>query len=481
MTLVLSQTLIDAGVVQGRAEFGVTLTNSGGVPVTVDEVEIPEHLDGLLISGDQPPFVLAAGGQKSFTLVATRTGRRVFSGTWTFRTSTSDASVTLSGERRATWPFAPNWSGGWTLKLAFKTDIFPARSGRERRIAVRKQPRRTVTWNSLVANDDARRAETLLQGLSGHLAVADPTRRAALAEISGASSIVLTETQDWAVTDGFIQVGPEVVQVASVDGPTCALTRDLLATYPAGTKVRPVFLGQVENQRISNHTDRHKSFRLTLNEEPGLSDPEGEGVSDETFAGEEVYPVRANWRQVPQGEIRWLRDILDHQSGVRGMINHRAYPDQMLRVLHTLQGADIFKLVRFFSRMKGRQKAFYCATGLSDVALRAGAEAPAANQIRVVGTDVYSWLKDDVRIRAIEARLPGGSVERVAISGMTIVSDASGDDTVLTLSSNWAVAPSSWTKLSWLHLCRFAGDELTLNFKTDTLAEAQVTIQMVEI
>lgn len=478
MTLVLSQNTVDAGVVAGRREFSVTLTNGGSSAVTLVEVDLPEMLSGLAIAGPQPPYVIPAGGAETFTLIVRRNGSKTFNGTYTFRTADASASVTLTGERLILIDLMPNWGEAVRMTWSFKTDIFTTEDGHEKRIAKRHQARRSTQAAFLVKRDRfAEFRDTLQGGLSHRILIADPTRAVELESGSTTSALNLPPGTPWAVPGAFVVMADgEFSQIVSVASNVAALNRPLTKAYATGSVVRPGHCGYSGSQtRFRAPTDDLGQIALQIEHEPGHSDPDIVGPAEEVFRGKEIFPFAPDFRRGADLDPEWPLDTMDFGHGAIQVESPLRFPTVIDRANYVLRGSDVIRFIDFFRRMRGRQGEFYKPTGLRDLKLREGFESPSPGYIRVEGDTAARFLEDDPTVRAIRVNTDFGPLYH-RIEGFSV----SSGDTVIQLDNVPTVAPASWGRVSWMHTCRFASDDLTVNFETDDAARITTTTQNIE-
>jgi hypothetical protein len=477
MSLSLDITSIDAGAVAGREEFVVVLTNDGETTVSVTAIDVPAFTEGLFISGDQPPFNLAADASKSFTLIVRPVGARLFSGSWVFRTASDSVTVSISGERKTLWPFAHNWASSFEMTTSFKTDIFASRGGKERRVSQRHQPVRSVALSPLCKADQFRTFDRLMaNALASVFVVEDPTKSTALDTGASGSELEVVEAEPWLVAGAHVVLsGTEAAQISDVDGTTVTLTRALSSSHATGAKVSNAWLMRASPSQTQMRTDHVMTGQLEFAELSGISGPVGAGSQETTFNGREVFPWPYNWAAGQGLSIDHLVDHLDHGFGVSETLHPVDFAARRHKVDLLLQGAQILRLEQFFARMRGRAGEFYVTSGLEDIVLTEGQEVAASRTIRVTGTELYDRLASDTVHLAIEAKTPAG-VERFQVAGLS----KSGGNTLILLGADWTANPSTWLKISWLFAARFAGDDLLLDFQTASVATTSLTIQALE-
>lgn len=485
MTLSLSETFIDAGWTSGRNEFPVSLSNDGPEAVEIIAVDVPEALDGLKISGQQPPFTLSPGDTKPYILIVDRVGADKYSGTWVFRSAGDSADVAISGERKTLWPFRVNWNGPFVVTHQFKTAIFAAKKGKETRIAERHQPRKTISHSALVWGDERRKFANVLAGAKASpFVLPDPTQSTALLSPSGATGLEIKADLPWAVPDAHIVIGEgdtaEMARISVVDGGVVTLSRALTQSHAAGTLVRAAWYGRIgAKTTINRHSNDAASAKIMFEEEPGSSAGHSTGVAAQTFNGLEVYPQRPNWRRRGKSDFAHPVDRVDYGRGVPHFDVPIEYATDVVQLDHLLRGESITEFVQFFHRMRGRQGEFLAPSWMVDLVLRDGVEAPFDRTLRVRGHDVYDMFKNDGIRTALSVMTPTGK-EMFSVTDLQKVSDEHGDDTLVSLGEDWGSHPATWSDISWMTVCRFATDQLTIKYTTNQIAQVRSAIQTLE-
>lgn len=469
MSLQISTSSIDAGYVSGRTEYEISLTNTGAEAVTISTITTPSFRSGLAIAGAQAPVIVGAGASVSYTLIVRRSGDADFSGSWVFSTATQALKVTATGHRAILWPFAHNWASDFQVKYEWKTDVFTAPSGREKRVAQRHQPRRTASVTSLARKERFPEARALLSGgLATPLIVPDPTKSSVTTGAGLASSLPVSENIDWLLAGSWVVVGGvEFARVTSYSGTSVVFERDLSKAWPTGTPIQPAYRGEwATSTKAQALTDSALPITIELREYAGDAVPAAPGVAESLFDGKEVFPLRHNWTDNLQTDVEWRLETIDPGFGRWVSEATQLYGRTLSKVSLMLKGqAAIDRYVSFFNRMRGQQGAFYKVTGLSDLMLVEGAEKHSARWIRVRGNEAFQYLQDFETTRAIEVTHPGG-VDRRSITSFAL----DGESTLIQLDEDPQSNPATWSRISWLQLCRFASDTLNLTYKTDSLA-----------
>jgi len=394
----------------------------------------------------------------------------------------------IDGGEARLWPFTPNWRNSVDVELAYKTDIFTARAGREQRRALRKAPRRSIGFTVTLNTSQQRHLHCLMtEWQSRTWILADTDRSMPLddALTEGATEIPLSEVPFWLDNAVALYLGDDlVVNIADVDadGLSVTLSEPLPVDVAAGTLMRPALFGYIDaSLRVNHPSSGACEFAITFSVKPGS---EGEDVGlvggDRVLDSREVLTMRPNWGAAVQSEFNWAPEQVDFGFGRIATYNPLAFGTMVRRATFVRQGPDdILALKQFFARRRGQAGEFLMPTWLNDlpplVALEAG-----DNTLTVAGTEVLSTYADDPIYKAVAVMLRDGrqiyrKIESIALSGDEA-------NSVLTLATPWSsdIALSDIAMVCWLPVVRFGSDALTIEYLTSTVAQVQFAMRTLE-
>jgi hypothetical protein len=391
------------------------------------------------------------------------------------------------------WPFAVDWSENFGITLSFQTDVWGSRSGQEQRRANRSTPRKTLSFSSLVADAELRALRALLNSDQNKtMVMPDVTKSVMLTEASptGFGMVVVDRLHDW-LTPGALVVMTtadqrEIRKVDSANGLIVTFVDTSDIDWPEGAEIHPGLKGTLAGSlRSSFYSDSVARVGVTFNVTP-LSEPQRDpGAPFAMFAGREVLTVAPNWRNGIDIDSRAISETVDYGRGAVATFLPVEFGTQVFGATYlALSAEEIDALELFFRRAKGRRGEFYMSTGVSD--LQIASAAPAGSSfLRVVGQDTFASFKDDTVHRAIEVVLEDDTRiyrKLAAVNAMTTVSDAIGSDTLIQVSEPWprTLIPADVLRISWLPVCRFAGDELNLEYLTNEVGQVQFSIQTLQ-
>lgn len=385
------------------------------------------------------------------------------------------------------WPFRPNWGRGVDMTREFKTDIMTSRGGQEQRRALRTEARRTIEFENVFANAaQLREFERLLVlNQTRRWLVPNWTHNVVLTAAIAAGTVpaVFDEEPDWfEETDTVVLHAGSRVALATVTKDSNSLTGVTITTdlaWPIGTKMYPALPAYAETEiNSSRETNAVGVARLSFSVDPGEFEVEPTGTPETIFNDREVWPFTPNWARSIGVENVWDRDEFDAGYGV---IDRRTRVDspKIIRQMEFAKGnaADVRRIDRFFMRHYGQAREFYMETGQFDVVLSAG-WSTTDDILTVAGTDFGEAYANAITHRAIKIVLVDGTVLYKAIADITPTSSESIISLVEPMDTT--VALEDIERIAWLHVTRFATDDMTLRWVTQSVAVCQTSFCALE-
>ncbi len=371
------------------------------------------------------------------------------------------------------WLAEPNWHGGITETLEWKTDVLPSPTGAEQRIARRLSPRRTFEFSILVGNNDKQRFENALfiagaaewaMPVFADVAVLDADHPAGATHIT-----VPTVGRDFTVGGSVLlmfglglsaDVGLAIVTGISASAIT--LATPLPVTWSAGACVyplRPAVL--TDPPSLTRHTDSLFSaqIRFRVTEHNANSD------SIQALPVYRHHPVlepASDWSEPVTGQYLRMLQELDNGSGipVRTDTARRAFTlmnHHWVSVGREKQAA----LRRLFYYLRGRQRAIWVSSGCNDFTPVSGLESGVIH----VEYAAFAELgvvngRCDLRIHLVD----GSSLYR-RITGVAVVNYAV--ERLVLDGDHITVALEQIVSISYLTLCRQESDSVAWQHVTD--------------
>lgn len=377
-----------------------------------------------------------------------------------------------------TFPFKPNWSNAPEVTLSYKTDIFTSRSGLEQRRALRSTPRRRVDFTSLAHRDDMQRFSRLMATKQNADFLFPDWLNVTRTHGINSGSLYLSLRD---LPPAWLKIGAKAflcdgdtqtqVVIASVEAYTVELLAPVSQDYSETAVLRPAFSGLLATINSTVNTSNTVTVQVSYDVTPG-SVPNSENLFFPFVVdGKEVFSFPWNWGETVAAEYSWQIENVDFDRGV--ISTHR--PVDFGKVAQTATvlrdgGYQIDYMQRFIERQKGQRGQFWMPTGTEDMLVVS--DIPnGATTVTVAGTDVANdyGLSDVYRGVALHLR-DGRKVYRKINSIIT-----SGGNSVLSLSAAvaFAIPATSVAKASWMSMARFASDEVTLEYLSDSVVQWQ--------
>lgn len=404
-----------------------------------------------------------------------------------------DQPFVSAGQVGACWPLRINWSGGVENEYEFKTDIFRARGGREQRRALRLEPRKSWKYSGVVALEVFRDVFKYIARRYDEISYfPDPFTSVKTDVVLSAGTDLLSvpTALPWWITEGAFVIlthgdTRELVKVRDVSSPTFRINGLLLNTFPVNTRVCRAEPIRVEDATsFKNETRGVATVTVKLLADPVLFEmPEISGVGD-LFDGRELFLKRPNWREGLEVKLSTEREVIEVGRGPISVFSPIPYVDREYRGAFVgREIAEAFETIDFFCRQRGRRGEFFMPTGTADIKPALPLVSGAAT-LTTAGVNDFATHTDSVGtgseqiLKAVYVELTDGTYIVKKIASVAL----SGGNSVFTMDSNWSanVALSQIRYISYLPLCRFAGDTLTIQWTTRGVAQFNLTFRTLE-
>lgn len=393
---------------------------------------------------------------------------------------------TLSAARL--WSYHPDWSAGYEVTRAFRTDIITSRNGTEQRRALRDVARFSASYRTVVQDSDLRAANHFLRAWQNQpTAVPDFSRHALLTGSSsaGASSLTLASPPAWVAANRLAVLcdatDTELVEIEGVAGSTITLADPLADAWATGSVLRPAIFGLFNGRLTSSRFHRGAAeIAVSIDAYPGGEPVEDDGSAGTTFNGYEVFPtLEPDWSGSPGLEYLFPVEQVDYGIGRTAQFRPIDMAQRLTEATFNLDRDDTEALEQFFRRMKGRRGAFYRGTGEKDFALAATASSGSSYFLdsgRALFDD-FGGVDYAANPTAIEVVLTSGTRLHRLITGITL---SSGNSRVA-VNSAWPtdLTISNVARISWMPLVRFASDEMTTRWVMPLSATISTNFQSV--
>lgn len=395
--------------------------------------------------------------------------------------------ATLSAARL--WSYHPDWSAGYEITRAFRTDITASRNQSEQRRALRDVARVSARYRTVLQDDDLRAARHFLRARQNDPAAAPDFSRYALltgASSSGGGTLTLADPPAWVAADRLLVLcsgtTSELVEVASVADPTITIAGTLDNNWASGAIVRPALHGLLDgNLQSSRYRRSAAEMSVAIDVYPGGEPVEDEGAASDTFNGYEVFTAEPEWSRKPSLNYLWPVEQIDYGIGRAAQFRPVNVAQQLDEAEFAgLTAATALAIEQVFLRAKGRRGAFYRPSGEKDFVLAATASSGASTFL-ASGSDLvddFGAVDYGGNPAAIEVCKTDGTRLRRLITGIT----PSGGNSSVAVNSAWPsdLTTSNVARISWMPLVRFASDEMTTLWRTPSSATIRASFQSVK-
>lgn len=454
---------------------------------TLESVAV-EADDGIDLDGPTLPYDYGPLESQTFTLDVTPEGPATIAANYdlTFTTPERDPSWFVEGVRLIEWTVEPNWAGGFEERFAFKTEVLSSFDGSEQRIALRHRPRRFFAFSPLAAGERDRELKRLLSTWQNRTyAMADWPRGVSTNGVpAGGQSVLLSKPLEGLTEGGLIALrygrSSQVIEVEKIEGDLIRLNSPVLQAFPAGTMA---YVGltvhadkELTSQRITSHIgelgaqfrEMHVAGKVDL---PNAAT---------TFREAEVFDRKPNWGEQVDLTHAWDVAWLDTDRGAFDYRTPHDAPKDVRQFVHTLDNREQVAEVRdVFFRAKGRRGELYVPTWDDDLQVPPGVVLAAGTTQLPVTTPGESTRMANERVyRNICMRLTDGThlYRHITAGGFN------NNDPILVVDTGWPrnIVAEEIVAIHFMPRCRFASDELLVNWLTDGIAEATMAFQVLE-
>lgn len=384
-----------------------------------------------------------------------------------------------------------NWESPPQVFYEFQTTIVTSASGREQRRALRRNPRRRISFDAVLAGDTRREVIPFLSTYQRtENRIGDFTAEAARLvdpHLGTEDVLRLDHHPSWANPGAFVTVVDRLrvseYQIETLSSsssvPTLYLANALGRSWSAQTRVYPSVRGylrpSIEAARITNDV-------TTLPVE-FLVSPGSETVSMGTFSGQQVYgrewiTKRPNWA----GELTetFLADSvdIDYNRGRIARFTPNIHPGRQFALDYVARSRDEAEyLIGVFLRMKGRRGEFCIPTWTNDFTLST-ATPEGGYTLRTSNRRFGQAYLNDPVFKTLTVVGTDG-LPQPPLRMDLIASDSSGTTVTVDRPFPDGLTASAVQQICLAPVVRFASDELQVTWLTDSIARIRFTCQTV--
>lgn len=486
--------VLDFGAIVTTITRDIQVWNAYFTPVTLQSIT-PQF--GVEVSLDPEPVVpnsIPALTIRSWSFTTTTEGPPTLdeSFTWTFDTGETFV-MPVTGTRSVLWPFLPNFSSSFNVTLEYDTSIFVSRNGSEQRIAERADPRVSLEFNVTLAGAKLRRYRELMAFWQDRpFIVADISRNTVTDEpmLAGDTTVVVDNIESWIEQEDRAvvlvsgqgdrqQIGLRVIDNADSSNNVVTFKDTDGVDWPANTKIYAGVVANLEDDKsMSRSTTRVMAGQVRFSVLPGTELVEAPPLAPNEFNDRELFLYKPNWGSGNDNTDLHPTDYVDYGVGRIARFSPVSFPT--ITWAQNFVGRDaagIRELLDVFKRMKGRQGEFYMPTWEEDITPKADMLAGSLG-LRVEGLDTFNAYAEDETTRALMVELNDGTRLFKVIAEITDIEDDLGHDTLINMSEVWAdtIDIEDVAFVSWVRVWRFATDDLTAEFLTNSVANVQMSM-----
>ncbi len=393
------------------------------------------------------------------------------------------------------WSFPVQWSEPFTVTYSFRTEIISSDSGKEQRRALRASARRRFEFGVMLHGGKLDAFQSFLSTAQRNtVMVPEPTQSLRIAEPIAPGDTQLTlmldypsQTVPWAQEGKYVALTgrnrAQVLQIiaVSVSGVILSFGESILDPWPEGSRVGPAWASLLaDDLSFETPSDRALTGSVTLDLMPGQEPPVASGYDySATYDGRELFPFRFNWSEpLGFGSVQ-RREIVDYGRGVIDYFDPVPYASRTYSAdILGKTRAEVYRIVDFFSRMRGRRTEFLFSPPIKAPLTLAAPVPQNQTYVLVEGSAPRQTYLSDPVLRYLEIRMKSGyRAFRHIISA-----EVSGDNTRLNFDIPLpeVISAATLKKISWAALARFESDDLTVTWRTDSVATVNAVVRTLE-
>ena len=434
-----------------------------------------------------PPHDMHPLEELSYIVSITANGSAVIEAELIWTIGGVEYVATVIGRRVVVFPFGPNWAGGITESLQWRTDILRAYDGSEQRRSLRTKARRSMEYRLQLKGRDAQIFENLLWGWQNRLYAvpvwSDKPRLTA--DQSDGDTVLHVPTGTYGFSAGGLAIifvdrdNYEVVEIDSLTGSTITLARPLENAWPVHTLVYPAILGQLPTAvPTQRYTGGVLGATVAFTGSPLETDPyTPDAAAPTTYQGLDVLTRQPNWVRPLDNTFDYQFDVMDQTTGVITWDQTEQFPRIMRRYSWLLTSREqILDFRELLGRLRGQAKTLWIPSWHLDFTVVS--PIGSADGFIAVNDNLFEQMVglDPARNR-ICLRTEDGQVFYRALTGVSEV----GGETRLTIDTplGVSVAVANVRALHLLMRSRLATDKVDIQWRSDEVATVETTFTTV--
>jgi hypothetical protein len=419
-----------------------------------------------------PPLVYLPNQQLNYTLSIDPLGPPTIDATYTFTFADAEVvELSMSGQRITAWALTPDWATPVEERLGWKTDRLRAWDATEQRRALRIAPRRNVKFSTWMSAQEKQYIENQLFAWGAliwalpiwwdgqHLsAQSNPGDMLVLADTVGRDfvanglAIILSDARTF-----------EVIQLGTITTTQLNLVREIVGTWPTGSKLYPLRSARLMNtQRITRNNGSNADIEPEFLIVEPCDWPAATGLP--AYRGAPVLEDSPSVTETAEGSYDRETFTMDNQTGAVDVYDTAeiGFPNNSHnwflkgKTAHTNFRALLYLL-------KGAQGEIWVPSYESDLTLAAdvtSGDTTLTCQNSGLALFAVKLNRQDIRIE-----LYAGTIFYRRITGATIITPTT-EGVTISSALGVNVAASSVRRISFMVLSVLATDEITLMHDT---------------
>ena len=397
-----------------------------------------------------------------------------------------------------------------TETLEFLTQIHTSWNNTEQRMALRKYPRRFLSYEYIgVESWQSQYLRALLYNKQTEQ-IEIPLWHAAspLPDMTypGQAQIKLTTDKLWAyrgcrniiIWFNDKRGGDTYALQAILGDGTIKLNEQIQSVYPAKSIICPVSYAVLQpedkyqiydsdNMSMQINVELMADYHLTpipqsLDEtryEPWKTANPCQNALPASYLGADVFGIAPAWSNDLSAHFTRNANKLDNQTGVVKYDLKSLNTSESREIDYVALGRpEINNLQRFFCRCKGRLKSFWAPTWLSDMVLASSAEK-GQNYLLVEWPLYWKYYRNLARRKTIVVFLKDQTARILSIAGFT-ADDTGHGKLILDQPLQEGIRKDSVAMISFLCRYRFDNDTMTTNYETVDVASTSLSFAEVD-
>ncbi len=477
------------GVVLSTQSQPVILWNAYLIGVTLIS-QTPQNAAGITITPPAGlPLDFAALEQKQWSVDISLKGPSDINATVTFVFDVETVVLPIKGSRAVLLPWEPNWKVGVVETLTWNTTIIRSFSGKERRSALIKRPRKSLSYKlDLFSSVKASSFDAALTGFQNRLyGVPQWQDESALTTDAAAAATTLfldTSTQAFSADASLMLFNDssfsETAVIASVSPGQVELLNSTTLPWGAGTRVFPTQNGKTKDKVSFNRKGENLlDIKLSFDMSARLTDPfvSGGAISD-THQGVEVWLVRPNWADDLKQSQSYDVARLDSGFGVEEYLDTIDNANRQFTLPFLfLDRVEQLSYRQFLGRRVGMRNAFFIPSWVAD--FTPVSDIPPTGTTLFVEDNSYSLFTDlsPYRKHIYIETLSGTTFTREIISTSLNAGVLS-----LGLDSDLGVEvkEEEFKLVSFLFRARLSSDSVKISWITPKTSTSELPIEVIE-